>query len=621
MKKIGLLVPDEQKLTDVKRLLADYEGEVAFAVGSLLQGVAVAKQLIKDGAQVIIARGENAASIRRVYPEIAVVDVPVTGFDLVSALEQARQFGQKIAVVAFPDMIKQIERLESALGVDIKQYNLNVRELQHVNDRIDEALQNGADVILGGFFTIEAARLRKLPCVLITSGWQAYMDAFFNARSLLHSIEEEKRKVAFIRTLLDHSYEGILSIDEQGAVTVMNPVARKILRFVETGGSKKLVDIWPELHPEETLASGRESLNQLYTVNGIQVLCSKVPLKDGPRIIGAVATFQDVTKIQMAEARIRKEMYAKGHVAQFQFADIYGASKSVAAAVTMAKSFAAAEANILITGETGTGKEVFAQSIHNASRRRPGPFVAVNCAALPAQLLESELFGYVGGAFTGANREGKAGLFEVAHTGTIFLDEIGELDYVNQGRLLRVLQERTVVRVGSDRVLPVDVRVVAATNKNLSEMVAKNTFREDLFYRLNVLHLPLPPLRERKKDIGLYAKQFLKETAGRRRLAFSGGALKLLEAYRWSGNIRELRNMIERIAAMAQRETISVDFVKKVLGATNPWGGDKVRCSAEAQRIVEALERCNGKISETAKLLEVSRSTLWRKMNRLGIKG
>ena len=213
--------------------------------------------------------------------------------------------------------------------------------------------------------------------------------------------------------------------------------------------------MWPELGLDSIVKTGKEELNKILTVNNVQVLCNKVPIKDGKKIVGAVATFQDITKIQMAEARIRKEVYSKGHVANFRFKDIYGSSKAIQSTIVMAKSFSVTEANVLITGETGTGKEVFAQSIHNHSKRINGPFVAINCASIPAQLLESELFGYVSGAFTGANKEGKPGLFEVAHSGTIFLDEIGELDYLNQGRLLRVLQERAVVRVGSDKVLPV----------------------------------------------------------------------------------------------------------------------------------------------------------------------
>jgi len=619
MKRIALLIPNENQLFEIKKLLVEYHDEVIFETCSILNGVLKAKPLIKKGVEVIIARGETAASIKRTYPEFVVVEVSITGFDLVLALEKARQFGEKIAVVAFPSMTKQIECLETALGVYIKRYNLISRENEHVNAMIDNAFQDGADVVLGGFITTDIAQKRNLPCVQIVTGNQAYIEAFFNARSLLASIGEEKRKTGFIKTVLSHTYEGILSVDETCNITVVNPTARRILKFTESRG-KNVNDVWQALGLDVTVKTGKEELNKLYTVNSVQVLCNKVPIKDGEKIIGAVATFQDITKIQMAESRIRKEVYSKGHIARFCFKDIYGSSKSLLSTIVKAKNFSVTEANILITGETGTGKEVFAQSIHNNSKRINGPFVAVNCAALPAQLLESELFGYVSGAFTGANKEGRAGLFEVAHTGTIFLDEIGELDYVNQGRLLRVLQERAVVRVGSDKVLPVDIRIIAATNKNLSEMVAEKTFREDLFYRLNVLYFKIPPLRERRKDISIYVKQFLKELSQGRTLELSRGALKVLEEYQWFGNIRELRNVVERIVAMAQREAISGAFVKNLIGVENPVNISKDPCSEEARKIMHALNSCNGKISDVAKMLEMSRTTLWRKMNSLGLK-
>jgi transcriptional regulator with PAS, ATPase and Fis domain len=617
MKKIAVLMPDESRLQEVQRLLAEYQSDIVFAVASILDGAQIVKELKKQGVEAVIARGESAANIKKENPDVVVVDVSITGFDLVRAVESARTFGDNIAVVWFPSMLKQIECLETALGVHIKRYNLTSRHKEHVNEMIDQALQEGADVIMGGYITTTAARERNLPCISIQTGNEGYLEAFLNARSLLVSLGEEKRKAGMILAVLNHAYEGILSVDAEGRITAVNPVAQRILRLNRTVG-EPVQAVWPELDLASTLKHGKQELDRIYIVNGVQVLCNKAPIMDEKRQIGAVATFQDITKIQMAEARIRKEMYSRGHVAGFRFKDIYGTSKSVQAAVEMAKSFSVTEANILIVGETGSGKEVFAQSIHNHSKRARGPFVAVNCASIPPQLLESELFGYVGGAFTGASKEGKPGLFEVAHTGTIFLDEVAELDFVNQGRLLRVLQEKAVVRLGSDKVLPVDVRIVAATNKVLPDMVARNAFREDLFYRLNVLLLRVPPLRERRKDIGIYARQFLRELAQGRELALSRGALAVLEEYHWGGNIRELRNVFERICALAKRDTIGASFVKRILCLEQPLHGSTV-AGAEATDVAEALSRCGGRIGDAAKELGVSRSTLWRKMNRWGI--
>ena len=616
MRKIALIAPEADKLAEIKKMLADYEQEIIFKAASIHDGLKIIGPLIEQGVEIIIARGEAAAVLQLNHPEVVVVNVPIKAFDFVSTLERARQYGDKIAVVAFQSSTAQIERLESALGVRIKRYDLLSQDVDHVNGMIDTALQDGANVIIGGFITTTISRQRNLPCVQLIPGNQAYVETFFNARALLTSLEQEKRKTGLIKTVLNHAYEGIISIDENCNITTANPIAQKILRFTESQG-KKVNDVWKALELDVTVKTGKEELNRIFMVNSVQVLCNKVPIKDGKKIIGAVATFQDITKIQMAEARIRKEVYSKGHVASFRFTDVYGSSKPIQSAVAMAKSFSVTEANVLITGETGSGKEVFAQSIHNNSKRSQGPFVALNCASIPAQLLESELFGYVGGAFTGASKDGKPGLFEVAHTGTIFLDEIGELDYLNQGRLLRVLQEKAVVRVGSDRVLPVDVRIIAATNKNLSEMVAQHKFREDLFYRLNVLHLSIPPLRERKKDIALYANQFLKDIAGGRKLVLSRGAIRILEEYQWAGNIRELKNIIDRIAAIAPQKVVSASFLKKLLGIESK--ADRDYSDGEAQDILAALDSCQGRIGEAAKVLKISRSTLWRKMNSLGL--
>ena len=249
--------------------------------------------------------------------------------------------------------------------------------------------------------------------------------------------------------------------------------------------------------------------------------------------------------------------------------------------------------------------------------------MAVNCAALPAQLLESELFGYVAGAFTGASKVGKPGLFEVAHGGTIFLDEIAEMDYINQGRLLRVLQEKSVIRLGSDKVIPVDVRIIAATNKELKMMVAEKKFRDDLYFRLNVLRLPLPPLRDRSIDIGDYAKYFTEKHAfaTKRELVITASAIKFLGKYPWPGNVRELQNTIERAVAVSKSDIIDENVLAAICGDeyTLLEQADPVQ-NEETIAIQSALQDAKGCYSEAAKLLGIDRTTLWRKMKRLKIK-
>jgi transcriptional regulator with PAS, ATPase and Fis domain len=301
---------------------------------------------------------------------------------------------------------------------------------------------------------------------------------------------------------------------------------------------------------------------------------------------------------------------------------VIGSSRQIRENVAMARQFAAADSSVLISGETGTGKEVFSQSIHNASGRGPKPFVAINCAALPALILESELFGYVGGAFTGASQKGKPGLLEIAHGGTLFLDEIAEMDYALQSKLLRVIQEKKVMRLGSDRVLPVDIRIIAATNKNLKQLVGGNRFRADLYYRLNVLRLHLPPLRERPEDIALCARLFLERHARvlGRRLRFSKAAMEILTRHPWHGNVRELQNSVERIVAVCQQDSVQADMVLQMMKEDDVTESFPMNAGVTAaERIRQALLEARGRQSEAAKLLGISRSTLWRRMKSLGL--
>lgn len=621
MKKIAYLAPSEEKLVRIRNLLSEYQHELVFAVGSLAEGVATAKKLINQGIEVIIARGETAYNIRDAYPEIAVVDVPISGFDLALALEKARMYGDKIAVVSFASMIRQVECLESALGVEIRKYS--PESSSDMNLMLERAVSEGASVILGGYSTFQAAKQQGIMAVEIFTGDQAYLETFYSARSILATIARERRKTGMIEAVLNNAYEGILSIDEYGSIRSINPVAKRTLKLKTSDIIGRPVNtVWPELELEQVINSGCRITNQFYTVHNVQIWCNKAPIKDhNGTVIGAVATFQETSKIQKVESHIRKQFYAKGHVAHYKFTDIITNDQATKQLVEMAQNYAQSDANILITGETGVGKEVFAQSIHNAGQRAAGPFVAVNCAALPAQLLESELFGYVGGAFTGANREGKLGLFEVAHTGTIFLDEIGEMDYVNQGRLLRVLQERAIIRLGSERIIPINVRIMAATNKNLRKLITAGEFREDLYYRINVLNLRLLPLRHRRKDIVAYAELMLAKIGVKynRKVYLSGGAKKILEHYTWPGNIRELNNVMERsVAIMGRRNMISASFIERLLNGNDSNCESEFK-SPEAEIIRQALKECNGQIGATAKQLSISRVTLWRRMRELNI--
>ncbi|MDI6878241.1 MAG: sigma 54-interacting transcriptional regulator [Desulfitobacteriaceae bacterium] len=357
-----------------------------------------------------------------------------------------------------------------------------------------------------------------------------------------------------LESVLDAIPEGILVVDAKGNFRLANRAWEKIMgkkswQFV----GKTLHQIGDELRLERNLWPAPES-----GAVTVDLLNRKVMLRAFGRgkNQGIVYTWQRIEERKSSKVAAGVEDYPKqelrvnGFRARYTFKDIVGESKVLRETLERANQFAETSASIVITGESGTGKELFAQAIHNASPRSPLPFVAINCAAIPESLLESELFGYEGGSFTGALRSGREGLFEQAHMGTIFLDEIAELPLSLQSRLLRVLQEKEVMRIGANRVRPIDVRVISASNQDLEQEVMRGKLRPDLYYRLAVLPLYIPPLRERKEDLVLLVQKFLADFHDRR--PWSPALLAKLQAYHWPGNVRELRNCVEYLVTTAK---------------------------------------------------------------------
>lgn len=621
MALISFVAPDDSLLEKAKAALINSHNDIPVYKGLLSEGVVVASSLLDQGTEIIITRGGTASAIRNAGIPVTVVEVPITGFDIMRCVEQARQHGKVIGVVTFPSMIVGIECLSSILDVELRLYPL--KDESEADYQVRKAIQDGVNVVIGGSITVKSANSLNCPSQLIESGTEGILQAAKEAKRIVYARALEKEKTGLFQAVLDYAYEGIISVDNKEFITVFNPIAERISNITSSEAvGKQISKICPNMELAKVLESGEDDLGQILSINGIDVLCNKIAIKVNDSVVGAVITFQDVKHIQKMEEKVRSNIYASGHVADLTFDDIVGNSDIIKQTIAVAKDYALTSSSILVIGETGCGKEVFSQAVHNYSRRRQGPFVAINCAALPTHILESELFGYVGGAFTGANQKGRPGLIELAHGGTLFLDEIAEMDYITQGKLLRVLQERKVMRLGSDRVIPVDIRIIAATNKNLKVLVNENKFRADLYYRLNVLQLKVPSLRERKEDIAALAHLFLtnlKDTF-RRRLKFSPAALTALSQYDWPGNIRELKNIIERITAIHKQELIDASSIHLHLDDTKlPYQSPKHRPS-EIDEINEALALAKGKYVEAARILGIDRTTLWRKIKRLGIK-
>ena len=620
MTKILFIVPDENLIPFAKEVLRTNHPQIEVASAVYEESIKLIQNRQSRGLEVVAARPGTAAAIRDAHLNIPVVEIPRTSFDIIRALDEAKSYGDKFAFIAHSEKIWGVELFTEMMEINLRQYTVSFKK--DFEKEILAAQAKGAEVILGGFSVAKTAKRLGIPCVLIKLGKESLLQAAREAKQICEAIEIEAAKRGVFGTVLDYSYDGIVTINREHKITAFNPAAQKITKINRTSALGQPIEkILPQFAMETTVDKGKDDLHRIVGVNGVQIMCNKVPIMVNAKSFGAVATFQEVSKIQQMEALIRKEIYSRGHVAKFNFGDISGESPAMITAIRTAKKYAATEFSILILGETGTGKEVFAQSIHNASKRSNGPFVAINCAALPTQILESELFGYVGGAFTGANKEGQPGLFEIAHGGTIFLDEIAEMDYVNQGRLLRFLQERTVVRLGSRKVTLVDVRIIAATNKDLDTMVQEGKFRDDLYFRLNMLNLELPPLKQRKDDILIYAETFLQEFAAEsgQEYRLTSDAISDIKKYSWPGNIRELRNIMGRLAVTAETSIIDASSLQKVFNLKAAKNASPVREERMTQEIYNALKEAKGNYTAAAKILGLHRMTLRRRMHKLNI--
>jgi transcriptional regulator with PAS, ATPase and Fis domain len=345
--------------------------------------------------------------------------------------------------------------------------------------------------------------------------------------------------------ILNLSHEGILLVDTEGRIVLYNRTVKNLLGLEEPLGNALFSHLVDE--PLRSLLAQDRVEDEPIPYRGKILLLSSRMMEVFGQQSGTYYNLRDVTYLNQLEENLAKKLKGVGFVSQYSFKDILSRSPVLGKSVQRARQFAQSDLPVLITGESGTGKELFAHSIHGESKRRNRPFVAFNCAAVPENLIESELFGYEGGAFTGALREGKAGLFEQANHGTIFLDEIGDMPYNLQSKLLRVLQEGQIMRIGSQRIITIDVRLISATNQPIVHRIASGSFRADLYYRLNVLPLNLPPLRERKEDI-LYLLRYFLRSYGRETMTLKPEVEALLLGYPWPGNIRELWNVASFMA-------------------------------------------------------------------------
>lgn len=587
--------------------------------------VTIAKKMIeKYDTRVIVSRGGTLSLLNKEI-SIPIVDIRHGFIDIWLSMQKAQKMSNHIAIVGYHDMCKAASLYKKIMNQPVEIVTINSDD--EFYDVIAALKAKGIELIIGGIQATTAAKKLNLLYVHGEADENAIEQATNEALNILRIENERIERFQTLQAIINYTIEGIIHVDREGSIIHINNNARNILNYRQ---GMSLTTLIPDQCINDTLTNGVVHTNHMTELNGIPVILDSIPIIVKNMLTGAVITIQKEDDVLSLDQKIKRKNAARGYIAKKVFSDIVSRSTVMKTLKEKAKQYALSDSTITIYGETGTGKEILAQSIHNYSPRFQYPFVAINCAALPESVLESELFGYVSGAFTGARREGRAGIFELANRGTVFLDEISELSLNVQAKFLRVIQEKEITRIGDNRIIKVDVRIIVASNKRLIDAVESGSFRPDLYYRLCVLELEIPPLRHRKEDIPLLAKYFLKEQSGSDSIEFEKEALDLLCAQSWPGNVRQLSNIIERIWVINHAKRITRQQVEDALGydlkrdntdiipqTTKSFNSQFDE--AQIDLIRRALKQANGNRTKAAEILSISTATLWRKMKKFGM--
>lgn len=598
-------------------------------VGNAEEGLRVALDHVKRGAKVIVSRGSTANIISSAV-RIPVLDIGVSPYDIANGLDRARILGNRVGVIGFPDSVYGCGELSGPLKLDIRE--LVIQDYSEIEEAITYAKENQVQVVIGGINEVRAATAAGMLGLLLTTNKSTIHAAIFRAMKLVDDLQAEEIRTQQLRSILDFSYEGLLASDKHDQIILANRPAQNMLGLQNISPvGMQIQQLLPFLDFSEIQESKNEVVGKLYQIGNNHLVFNIRTVYVDSEFAGTVMSIQYAKSIETIEAKVRKELQRKGYVAHAHFSNIITRDPHMMKLIEQAKQYAQVDSTILIIGQTGTGKELFAQSIHNASRRADGPFIAINCASIPESLLESELFGYEDGAFTGARKNGKRGFFELANGGTLFLDEIGEIPLKLQANLLRVLQEKQIIRLGGDRIIPIDVRIIAATHRDLKAAIRNGSFRMDLYFRLNILQLALPPLNKRSGDIPILIQHLILEKSvqlGTAPIRLSEKCLALVSSSTWEGNIRELANIIERLCIIKRGELVEPEDLWEVLNCEVPptipvqpeLGGMRLD-DVIRQAILQTLQATGGHKEKTSEILGISPTTLWRKLKEYGIDG
>ncbi|EIQ7157338.1 sigma 54-interacting transcriptional regulator [Citrobacter sp. RHB21-C05] len=577
-----------------------------------------ADEMIRAGTKIIISRGGTAALLRS-NMTIPVIEIAHDFHGVYRILQEAKHKSQKIAAIGFPQFCNALRHYQNMTNEEFKICQVyNHYDIENV---VKNLAENDYQLVIGGLTVAEMAKKYGLNAVMGDTDNISIEQAINEAWSLLKYINQENTKLLMSQSALNQSREGIMCIDQMGEVISVNATGMTLF----------------QCHPGDKLFK-KEAFKDLYGS-----IINEISLKEQPTEINGNLvyvsikhfanrrhSFSIITGLSQDNALwhsvANKKSKLRGFSTSYHFDDIIGQSRQILDVIAKAKLCAQHDLPVNITGATGTGKELFAQSIHNHSARSHCPFIAINCAAIPESLLESELFGYADGAFTNARKGGKPGIFEMAKDGTVFIDEISEAPLSVQVKLLRVLQEKQFSRIGGDSLITANFRLITASNKPLKAQVDAGEFRQDLWYRINILELALPALHERPGDVMLIVQHLLAQQG--KTLIFTPEAQAFLNAYTWPGNIRELQAVVYRLVVLLQTDVVSKADLQQLcqISSVSPEEVSRLHTSEmtvdatnllkkqEKQLITRVIETTAGDRTKAATMLGISPTTLWRKL-------
>ena len=617
MKTVELIAPNKEIFKIAKELKKNRFTNIKISQGLIEEGVRLATLARKKGIDIFVTRGRTAKAIKEANPNSIVVEINITAYDLLRALKKATVWSPNIAIVVFAEMVSSLEDLKELLPLNLSIYFLDNEK--DAENKVQEAVKNGYEVIVGGVAAVYAAQKHKIPYVQIETGKEAIEQALEEAKRIAFLQEKEQTRISLLETIANYSSEAVIILDENLTITMCNERAFQILKLThEEIYNKKINAIWPELNISLNSVKTVNQYSKIGSFNGSDIIFNQIAIKINNKITGIVLSFQEQEYIKEMEAQLRRSIYTEEYNADKTFSDIIGNSSVFQKTIDTAKAFAISDAPIFIVGNTGTGKATFAKCLHNYSRRSHGTFVSIGCASLSKNHFEKDFFGFE----SALNR---AGFFEIAHMGTLFLHEITELSLEAQSTLLNVLKQKRITRMGAEKALPVDFRIIVSTSKNIGDLVAQGIFRADLYYYLNVLQLKLPPLCERREDIPLLAQTFLENSLKEknRKLKFSAESLQILYRHPWNGNVKELYNIIERLVTMCNEDIINKEYLKELLSydyhITDSPIKDYLRYD-QIDVLRQALKESKSNYTLAAKKLGIDRSTLYRRLKKFGLK-